>query len=305
MAEHGEIYIAFGYIIYSLSLVLSVIGNSLVLSVCYRAIKRQGCLLKWFIANLAVADLTFALLSIMDAIADHWTWVGGQITCKLQSFVIEACYTVSVTTLCLISFEKLKAVVEPFRRIAVNPKSVYGKLITSWIVSFLVASPLLYAYQTQADDKETVLCTNDTLGDLGRQIYYSIHAICFFLGPLIFLIYAQAKIFSTLRSNAKVSPIKNTFTAARSKQHLKVAKPLAALTLAFAVCWSPFFFIRALRYFHVTNDEYTWRATQLLIFLNTLLDPILYGIYGERKNIKAVFKRLFPCTNVQTGAQVP
>ena len=75
MAKEDEMYIAFGYIIYSLSLVLSVAGNSLVLFVCYRSIKRQGCLLKWFIANLAVADLTFALLSILDAIADHWTWV--------------------------------------------------------------------------------------------------------------------------------------------------------------------------------------------------------------------------------------
>ena len=298
MAKEDEMYIAFGYIIYSLSLVLSVAGNSLVLFVCYRSIKRQGCLLKWFIANLAVADLTFALLSILDAIADHWTWVGGKITCKLQSFFIEACYTLSITTLSLISFERLKAVVEPFRRIAITTESVYRKLIISWIVSLLVASPLLYAYQTQANDEGTILCTNDTLGDLGRQIYYSIHAIGFFLGPLIFMIYAQAKIFSTLRFSAKVSPRKNTFTAMRSRQHLKVAKPLAALTLAFAACWSPFFFVRALRYFHVTNDEYMWRATQFLIFLNTLLDPIIYGIYRERENVKAVFKLLFSCANI-------
>ena len=38
---------------------LSTIGNCLVLSICYRAIKRTASSLKWFIANLAIADLTF------------------------------------------------------------------------------------------------------------------------------------------------------------------------------------------------------------------------------------------------------
>ena len=294
--------VSFGVTFYSLVFVLSVLGNAFVLSVCYRSIKRQERSLKLFIANLAIADLTFVFLSIFDLVSYLWTWAGGEISCKLQSFLIEACYTVSITTLSLISFERLKAVVEPLRTIAITPKSVYRKLIASWIVSLVVASPLIYAYRTQTDHSGTVFCTNNTIGDLGRQIYYGIHAICFFLVPLIYMIYAQSKIFLTLRTS--VLPVQNTFTTARSKRHLKAAKPLLALTVAFATCWSPFICVRALMYFHLTDDGYIWRASQLLIFLNTLLDPILYGIYGERESVKAIFKRLVPCGNSQTSAPV-
>lgn len=130
---------------------LSTIGNCLVLSICYRAIKRNASSLKWFIANLAIADLTFTCLSILDFIAFLWTWLGGQVTCKLQSFLIEACYTASIMTLVVISLERLKAVVDPFSTRTSAPEGVYRKLAGLWFVSFVGASPLLYAYQAHED----------------------------------------------------------------------------------------------------------------------------------------------------------
>ena len=282
-----------GITLYSLVFLLSTLGNSFVLYVCYMTIKRRAYSLKWFIANLAIADLTFALLSTLDIISYFWGWVGGQVTCKLQSFFIEACYTVSVTTLTLISFERHKAVVKPFSAIISPPEGVYRKLVASWIVSLVVASPLLYAYQIQVDNTGEVLCTNISIGDLGRQVYYSIHAVCFFLVPLIYMIYAQSTIFRTLRSN--VFPMQNAFTTASSKRHLKAAKPLVALTVAFTTCWSPFIFVRALIYFHLTVSFYIWKASQILILLNTALDPMLYGMYGE--TLKPFFKRFFQRAN--------
>ena len=287
---------------YSFVFVLSTMANSLVLSVCYKALKIQASsnTLKWFIANLAIADLTFTLLSILDLISFLWNWVGGQVTCKLQGFLIEACYTASITTLVFISFERLKAVVKPFNAMISAPESVHRKLAASWVLSLVTASPLFYAYQTQIDDRGALFCTNITFGDLGRQIYYSIHAVCFFVVPLIYMIYAQSTIFRSLRSS--VFPMQNAFTTAGSKRHLKAAKPLVALTVAFATCWSPFIFVRTLMYFHLTDGGYIWRASQLLIFLNTALDPILYGIYGE--NLKPFLKRFFTCTNSQKSEPV-
>lgn len=46
-------------------------------------------------------------------------------------------------------------------------------------------------------------------------------------------------------------------------------------------------------YFHLTDEGYVWRASQLLILSNTVLDPILYGIYGGK--LKPFLKRLLPC----------
>ena len=282
--------VVFGLTYYTLIFILSTLGNSFVLSVCYRTIKRRPSLLKWFIANLAVADLTFALLSIFDLINYVWTWVGGQVSCKLQSFSIETCYTVSMTTLVLISFERLKAVVAPFSVRLSSRGVVYKKLIFSWVLSVVAASPLLYAYQSHTDNSGEVVCTNNAFGDLGRQIYYGIHAVCFFLVPLSYMIYAQSAIFLTLRSNVFIT--QNAFTTAHTRRHLKAAKPLVALTIAFAICWSTFTIVRALIYFHLIDEGYVWRLSQLLFLSNTVLDPILYGIYGGK--LKPFLKRLLP-----------
>ena len=285
--------------VYFLVFLLSMAGNSFVLFLCFK--KRPLCSLKWFIANLAVADVAFNTLSILDIINFLWTWIGGQFSCKAQSFVIETCYTTSIMTLVLISFKRLQAVVEPFRARFITTERALRKLIAIWVTSIVIASPLLYAYEAQVDAGNAVSCTNIKFGDMGRQIYYSIHAVCFFIFPLIYMIYTQRSIFLSLRSGGFTT--RNALETVRTVQrHRKVAKILAALTVAFAICWSPFMVVRTLMYFHLTDGGYIWRASQLLILLNTAFDPILYGIYGE--NFKRYLLGLFKCTNFQSSTRV-
>ena len=152
--------------------------------------------------------------------------------------------------LSLISFERLKAMVDPSSVRLVTREDMLRKFIAVWSVSVVVASPLLYAYQTQTDDTGTVSCTNIMFGDIARQIYYTIHAFCFFLVPLVYMIVVQKRIFLSLRSNTS-----NIIASVRYKRHFKVAKVLAALTKAFLICWSPFMVARTMMYFHLTNGR--------------------------------------------------
>ncbi|XP_068676675.1 QRFP-like peptide receptor [Montipora foliosa] len=276
---------------YCVVFLLSVVGNVVVLCICYRMIKinRQSSI-KFFIANLAFSDLTFTLLSLLNCINFFWTWLGGNATCKLQGFLIEACYTTSIMTLVVISFERRKAVVTPFEVRMGASEGTHRNLIAAiWLTGFMTASPLLHAYEVETTKSGSLICSNDPFGDPGRQVYYSIHAVCIFIVPLTYMIYAQRTIFKTLRS--RVFPIQNSFTTASTDRHRKVAKTLAALTVAFTVCWAPFIIVRTLMYFYLTDGGYYWRACQLLIFLNAALDPILYGIYGE--NVRGHFQYFF------------
>ena len=271
--------VIFGSCLYFFAYAFSITGNCFVLSVCYK--RRGSSSLRWYIANLAIADLTFALLSILDIISFLWTWVGGQVTCKIQSFWIEACYTTSIMTLVLISFQRIKAVLHPFNARLSDSEGVKNKVVALWLGSLVVCSPLLYAYQVETlDYSGEIICTNRPFGDLGRQIYYSIHAVCFFIVPLMYMIYAQTAISLALRSSRRVFPTQNM------NRHRKVAKTLAALTVAFIVFWSPFIIVRTLIYFHMLGEGHVWRVSQLLVMLNTVLDPILYGIYGENLNFR-------------------
>ena len=283
--------VIFGSCFYFFAYAFSITGNCVVLSVCY---KRSGSSsLRWFIANLAIADLTFALLSILDIISFLWTWVGGQVTCKIQCFWIEACYTTSIMTLVLISFQRIKAVLHPFNARLSDAEGAKRKVVALWLGSLVVCSPLLYAYQVVTLDLSgQIICTNRPFGDLGRQIYYSIHAVCFFIVPLVYMIYAQTAIFLALiRSSRRVFPTQNAFATSYTNRHRKVAKTLTALTLAFIICWSPFMIVRTLMYFHLLSEGHVWRASQLLVMLNTVLDPILYGIYGENLNFRQYLRR--------------
>ena len=63
-------------------------------------------------------------------------------------------------TLVLISFERLKAVVDPLGVRLITRENMLRKLIAVWSVGAVVASPLLYAYQTQTDDTGTISCTH-------------------------------------------------------------------------------------------------------------------------------------------------
>ena len=288
--------IAVSYLLfYSTVLLLSIVGNVIVLCHCHWTIKRRqsSSSIKWFIANLAVSDLTFTVLSLLDFTAYSWTWRGGNVTCKIQGFLIEACYTVSIMTLVAISYQRRKAVVTPLRVRTDASDSEYKKLIAIWFASLLIGSPLLYAYKVEKDASGSLLCSNTFFGDLGKQVYYSIHALCVFIVPLTYMIYAQNSIFRTLRLRA--FPIQDAFATGSRNRHRKVAKTLAAFSVAFAICWTPFIVFRTLVYFHLVDGlRYSWAACQILIFVNTVLDPILYGIYGE--NMKAFLRRFCKCT---------
>ena len=190
-------------------------------------------------------------------------------------------------TLVLISFQRIKAVLHPFNARLSDAEGVKKKVVALWLGSLVVCSPLLYAYQVETlDYSGEIICTNRPFGDLGRQIYYSIHAVCFFIVPLMYMIYAQTAISLALRSSRRVFPSQNTFATSYMNRHRKVAKTLAALTVAFIICWSPFIIVRTLIYFHMLGEGHVWRASQLLVMLNTVLDPILYGIYGENLNFR-------------------
>ena len=280
-------------IFYSTVFLMSTVGNTWVIITCYKNLKQRHFPLMWLVGNLAFADLLFTFLTIFNVIAFLWRWVGGEGTCKLHGFLVEATYTTSITTLVLITFQRLKAITDPFNaRINSWTSRECIKLAIIWFLCFTVCSPLMFIYRVVAQENGVTVCINTTWGDIGRQIYYSIHATFFFGIPLLYMIFTQSLIHRALQTRV-VPIISNSFIARTNQRHKKVAKTLAALSIAFVLCWSPFMVTRTLIYFHLASPDLIWRASQLLICLNAALDPILYGYYGD--NLKSVLMRLVRC----------
>ena len=101
----------------------------------------------WLLVNLATADLLFTYLSVFNMIGYLWRWVGGDNTCKLQGFFVEASYTTSIMTLVTISYQRLKATTDPFStREGRGFDREYLKPVIIWGLSLLVCTPLLQIY---------------------------------------------------------------------------------------------------------------------------------------------------------------
>lgn len=272
------------YCLYATIFSLSFVGNTFALITCYKTYKATTSVLLCFIASLASADLMFTLLSIFDLIAftGDGDWFGGNPVCKIQSFLIEACYTVSILTLVAISRERLKAVSSPVlaRAQRTTQRTVIPVII--WVVGIATCTPLLHAYYIK-ENKDTgkSLCVNENMGDKGRQIYYAIQAGLLFLLPLGFMSWAHFRIFRLLSRHVKTTNSIMSDNREGLKQR-KVTKMLAVVTLVFFVCYGPFMVIRALRYFYLYNGDVIWRLGQMLIFVQAALNPIIYCFYSKQ-----------------------
>lgn len=272
--------------------IMSTVGNTWVVIICYKTLKQRYFSLMWLVANLASSDLLFTFLTVFNIIGFFWRWVGGNSTCRLHGFLVEATYTTSITTLMVISYQRLKAITDPFSaRNGSWANKEYVKLAIIWILCLAVCSPLVLIYRVETQENGDIVCINLTWGNIGRQIYYSLHGTFFFVIPLLYMLLTQTQIHRALRS--RVLPISNSFIQKSNQRHKKVAKTLAALTIAFVICWSPFMITRTLIYFHLASPNLVWRASQLLICLNAALDPLLYGYYGG--NLKSALKRVLSC----------
>ena len=269
---------------------MSTFGNAWVIVTCYKNLKKRHFAFVWLVANLAAADLLFTFLTILNMISFFWGWVGGDSSCKLQGFFLEATYTTSITTLVVITFQRLKAVTDPFNaRMNSCARKERVKLAIIWFLCLAVCSPLLHIYHVEIQENGAIVCANTTWGNTGRQIYYSLHAAFFFVIPLCYMIRTQTVIHRALRT--RELPVKrNSFIQKSNQRHRKVAKTLVALTIAFVICWSPFMITRTLMYFHLASPGLVWRTSQILICLNAALDPILYGYYVG--NLKHALERV-------------
>lgn len=134
-----------------------------------------------------------------------WYWVGGSIVCRLYGFLLETTYTASIATLVVISYERLTAISDPLNARARNfSNKGYRKIVTVWGGYSAHCSPLLALYQL-VDENGEMVCNNTTWGDVGRQVFYSLHAFFFFVFPLSYMIFLQSKIFRALRTS-RVAP---------------------------------------------------------------------------------------------------
>ncbi|XP_032267707.1 G-protein coupled receptor 39 [Phoca vitulina] len=139
-------------LVYLAIFVVGILGNSVTIRVT-QVLQKKGYLQKEVtdhMVSLACSDILVFLIGMpMEFYSIIWnplTTPGHALSCRIHSFLFEACSYATLLHVLTLSFERYVAICHPFRYKAVSgPCQVKLLIGFVWVTSTLVALPLLFA----------------------------------------------------------------------------------------------------------------------------------------------------------------
>ncbi|XP_053743355.1 chemerin-like receptor 1 [Synchiropus splendidus] len=279
-------------IVYCLAFVLGVLGNGVVIWVTGFKMKKTANTV-WFL-NLAVADFLFTAFLPLSvtyaAMGFHWPF--GQVMCKLNSAVSSLNMFASVFTLMVISVDRCICVVRPIW--AQNNRSARKAswaCLAIWAASVLLCVPMLVFRDTITINTVTFCFNNFELVDpavpaprntalfqFRLQAMTITRFVLAFLIPFPVIICCYAVIIHRLRKRPSLA-----------SQSTRTFKLIAAVVIAFFLCWVPFHSVTLLEIISFSTGTHPFAqvlsvATPIatsLAYFNSCLNPLLYVFVGR------------------------
>lgn len=308
---------------YSLILVTGIMGNSITIRVT-QVLKRNGYLQKNVtdhMVSLACSDLLVLLIGmpveLYSAIWFPFSSAEGNTACKIYNFLFEACSYATILNVATLSFERYVAICHPFRFKALGGKRTSALITFAWLVSVLVALPLLVATGTQghipylADTpvQNLTFCTN--LRE--RWVMYRVSIFAAFIVYMIVLIgvafMCRAMVLVLQKPLGSVdSGIDGTQRAHKHEgSKVKTARKQTIIFLglivgSLMVCWLPNQ-IRRLMMAAVPKSRWTTSyfrsyvtlhpVADTFFYLSSVLNPFLYNL--SSRQFREVFVQVLRC----------
>lgn len=173
LETHFELKV-FLTVLYSLILILGIVGNSITIHVT-QVLQRNGYLQKNVtdhMVSLACSDLLVLLIGmpveLYSAIWFPFSSASGNASCKIYNFLFEACSYATILNVTTLSFERYMAICHPFRYKSLAHARTAHLILAAWLTSVLIAVPLLITTGTQghvvepggAPAQNLTFCTN-------------------------------------------------------------------------------------------------------------------------------------------------
>ncbi|XP_030283772.1 G-protein coupled receptor 39 [Sparus aurata] len=310
-------------VFYSFILVTGIVGNSVTIRVT-QVLKRNGYLQKNVtdhMVSLACSDLLVLLIGmpveLYSAIWFPFSSTSGNVSCKIYNFLFEACSYATILNVATLSFERYVAICHPFRFKALGGKRTSALITFAWLVSVLVALPLLIATGTQGHIpvrsdtpvQNLTFCTNL------RERWVMYRSSIF----IAFIIYMIVLICVAVMCRAIILVLRRPLVAAdgdangapRASKHqsakVKTARKQTIIFLglivgSLMVCWLPNQ-IRRLMMAAVPKSRWTtsfFRSYVILhpvadtfFYLSSVINPFLYNL--SSRQFREVFVQVLRC----------
>ncbi|XP_015267574.1 PREDICTED: apelin receptor [Gekko japonicus] len=285
-------------IIYVLVFILGTAGNGLVLWTIFWGGQEKRRSADTFVANLAVADLTFVVTLPLWAtyVILDYHWAFGSFACKLSSYLVFVNMYASVFCLTGLSFDRYLAIVRPIANAKLRSKAS-GLLvtITLWALAALLALPAMIFRSAGALNGETkVTCfmdyscvaSNETEAAWEAGLGLS-STLMGFVVPFAIMLTCYYFIARTIASHFR----KGRSEGLRKRKRLLTI--IIVLVATFAACWLPYHLVKTV---YMLMD---WEVMPLscgvhaflsnlhpyctgLAYVNSCLNPFLYAFFDPR-----------------------
>ncbi|XP_060916093.1 formyl peptide receptor 2-like [Labrus mixtus] len=279
-------------VLYTLTVVLGITGNSIVIWVA--GFKLKPKVTNVWLVNLAIADLIFCFTRVFSLVKkllfDHWPY--GVFLCKFNGFFKYANMFCSVFLLAVISVDRVLCVWKPV--LTKRHRTLRAARLVAvgvWVTAIIFSTPYFVYRQVYLGKNNLSKCSLDVKeaaqGDnSAKQALYSIRFLCGFLLP--FMVILVCYILAGLG-------IRRTRLSGKSRP-LRI---LASLVVAFFLCWAPYHCLLLVKMVDSKNPVVKiWHPIASgVAYFNSCVNPLLYFCMGVdvrgrfRQSLAGVFKR--------------
>ncbi|NXX74345.1 CML1 protein, partial [Urocolius indicus] len=291
-------------VIYSVSCVLGILGNGLVIAIITLKMKKSVNAV-WFL-NLAVADFLFNIFLPINIAytAMSYHWVFGTVMCKLNSFLLILNMYTSVLLLTTISFDRYVSVVFPVW--SQNHRTTglaYAVCLVIWSLGVTMSCPSL-VFRDTAQARDSIICfsnfslsRNRSHQAVALMRHRTVNVTRFLAGyvlPITVITFCYVAIGLNLRRNR----------LAKSRKPFKI---IVTIIVTFFLCWSPYHLLNLLETEpHVVPRsvfEISIPISTALAASNSCMNPVLYVFMGQdfKKFKVTILSRLVNALSEETA----
>lgn len=280
---------------------VTLVGNIFVCCAIWRNNRLRQNVSNMFIFALALSDIFMALCmpsSVVTLVTGRWSL--GAAFCQIQGFLILTLAMVSLQTMALISINRYYCIVKRAKYLLLFKKRRTRSYIMSLWLNALIASipPFLLNVGGYAFQPGKSIC----LYTFEANIPYTIFLEAVYIAlPLTIITRCYSAVFKEVYRTNKVfiQTPENANRVRANVQEAKITKTLAAVILAFGMCWVPISIVDIID--AAKGQPYLQREIYLtytaLIFTSSLVNPFIYGIFNRTflYEYKKMLRQLLCC----------
>ncbi|XP_071955393.1 probable G-protein coupled receptor 19 [Antedon mediterranea] len=273
---------------------ISVIGNSLVLTVVFRS-KRLQSTTNYFVVSLALTDMVmtiFCMPFIGTRIVSQ-QWIIKEALCKWTRFVEYVVPSVTAFILIAISTDRFYTIIYPLT-FKITRGIAKRLILLSWLFAVLLSCPSFFTTYTHTDsEKNETFCSICSAEPGGRSFILGLFLMTYvFPGIMVVSIYCKVVSYIWTVGGGARTFQRTSNTIPRAK--VKTVKMLIFVTIVHFFSWLPLFFVQITRAFDedacvVKTSMYV--GTVLLAYAPSASNVAIYSYYNSnfRRGCKEVF----------------